>query len=163
MKKTQREKDAAHIEAAVMRGADTPVEKIVPFDFDSFQFGNVEDFDIYNAHVRRHNRTCLHEKNRMKIRVPTEEFYKKVKIKFQRFEQQENVLKVRIRNKDIDWKGQLKSGGTYELPVPVIKFLNNLSTPIFAEVKSEHGNATHTETKQVGEQSRFSCNVLEFS
>ncbi len=77
-------------------------------------------------------------------------------------QQSENVQKVRVRNKDIDWEGQLKSGGTYYLPIPVVKFLNKLATPIFAEVKTEHGNAVHTETKQVGEEPRFSCSVVEF-
>lgn len=99
----------------------------------------------------------------MSIKVPDESFHKKVKIKFQRLDNQhENVLKVRLRNKEIDWKGQLKAGGTYELPLPVIKFLNNLAVPEFAEVKSEHGSAVHTETKQVGERSRFACNVIDF-
>jgi len=164
MKKTQREKDSEIIEAATLKGMDIPGrEKLEPFDFDSFKLEKIEDFAIYNAHVRKHNRLCLHERNKMSIKVPDESFHKKVKIKFQRFDQPENVLKVRVRNKDIDWKGQLKAGGTYELPIPVIKFLNNLAVPVFAEVKSEHGNAVHTETKQVGERNRFSCNVLEFA
>lgn len=164
MKKTQREKDSEILEAAMLKGAENPLaEKLEPFDFDTFKFDKVSDFDIYNAQVRKHNRMCLHERNKMKIKVPDESFHKKVKIKFQRFDQPENILKVRVRNKDIDWKGQLKTGGTYELPIPVIKFLNNLAVPIFAEVKSEHGSAVHTETKQVGERSRFSCNVLEFA
>ncbi len=163
MKKTQKEKDSAVLEAATLRGAEVPnEEKHVPFDFDSFEFNKITDFDIYNAHVRKHNRHCLHERNKMHVKVPNESFYKKVKVKFQRFEQPENVLKVRIRNKEIDWKGQLKAGGTYDLPIPVVKFLNNLSVPVFAEVKSEHGSAVHTETKQVGERARFSCNVIDF-
>lgn len=164
MKKTQKQKEAEVVEAATLRGAEqVDKEKSVPFDFDSFKFEKLEDFDVYNSHVRKHNRLCLHERNKMSVKVPDESFYKKVKVKFQRFDQPENVLKVRIRNKDIDWKGQLKAGGTYDLPIPVVKFLNGLAVPIFAEVKSEHGSAVHTETKQVGERSRFSCNVLEFS
>ena len=162
MKKTQREKDSELMEAAVLRGAEVVTEKLEPFDFDTFKFEKIADFDTYNAHVRKHNRTCVHEKNKMKIKVPDESFYKKYKTKFFRFQQQENILKVRIRNKEIDWKGQLKSGGTYMLPLPVINFLNRLATPEFAEVKTENGNATHTETKQVGETPRFSCNVLEY-
>lgn len=162
-KKTQKERDAAYTEAAVLRGAELPEqEKLAPFDFDTFKFEKIEDFAIYNAHVRKHNRMCLHERNKMHIKIPDESFHKKVKVKFQRFDQPENILKVRVRNKDIDWKGQLKSGGTYDLPIPVVKFLNNLAVPIFAEVKTEHGNAIHTETKQVGEQSRFSCNIVDF-
>ncbi len=163
MKKTNKEKEAEHIEAAVLRGAEVPnSEKPAPFDFDTFKFEKIADFDVYNSHVRKHNRYCLHERNKMSIKVPDESFHKKVKVKFQRFDQPENILKVRVRNKDIDWKGQLKAGGTYELPIPVVKFLNNLAVPIFAEVKSEHGSAVHTETKQVGERNRFACNVIDF-
>lgn len=159
-----KEKEAEMIEAAALRGQEVPGrEKPEVFDFDSFEFKTLQDFDVYNSHVRKHNRLCLHERNKMKIRVPDESFYKKVKVKFQRFEQQENVLKCRVRNKHIDWRGQLKSGGTYYLPVPVIKFLNNLAVPVFEEVKTEHGNVVHTETKQVSERARFSCNVLEFA
>ena len=162
-KKTNKEIEAETIEKAMLEGREVPGrEKSEAFDFDSFKIENIEDFAIYNDHVRKHNRLCLHERNKMKIKVPDESFHKKVKVKFQRFDQPENVLKVRIRNKDIDWKGQLKAGGTYSLPVPVIKFLNNLAVPIFAEVKSEHGDVTHSETKQVGERSRFSCNVIDF-
>lgn len=163
MKKNQKEKDAEHIEAAILRGAETPkTEKLEPFDFDTFKFETKEDFEVYNAHVRKHNRFCLHERNKMSVKIPDESFHKKVKVKFQRFDQPENVLKVRVRNKDIDWRGELKAGGTYDLPVPVVQFLNDRAVPIFAEVKTEHGSAIHTETKQVGERSRFSCNVLEF-
>jgi hypothetical protein len=164
MKKTQKEKDSEHIEAALLRGAEKPEgEKMEVFDFDTFKFTNLSDFDIYNAHVRKHNRFCLHERNKMHVKVPDESFHKKVKIKFQRFDQPENILKVRVRNKDIDWKGQLKAGGTYDLPIPVVKFLNNLAVPIFGEVKNEHGGEVRTETKQVGERSRFSCNVVDFN
>lgn len=164
MKKTNKEKEAESIEAAMLRGQEIPgKEKIEPFDFDDFKFEKLEDFDIYNSHVRKHNRNCIHERNKMKIRVPDESFYKLYKTKFHRFQQHENILKVRVRNKHIDWTGQLKSGGTYMLPMPVINFLNGLSTPDFAEVKVEHGNAVHTETRQVGETPRFSCNVLEYA
>jgi hypothetical protein len=162
-RKTQKDKDAELIEQAMLRGVELPgQEKPELFDFDSFKIEKLEDFDVYNAHVRKHNRLCLHERNKMKVKVPDESFYKKLKTKFHRFQQHENVLKVRIRNKEIDWTGQLKSGGTYMLPLPVINFLNKLATPDFAEVKTEHGNVVHTETKQVGETPRFSCNVLEY-
>ncbi len=163
MKKTHKEKASEHMEAAIMRGAEAPVqEENVAFDFDTFQLKTLGDFDIYNSHVRRHNRLCLHERNKMKIKVPDESYHKKVTVKFHKMQQAENVQKVRVRNKDIDWEGQLKSGGTYQLAIPVVKFLNKLATPIFAEVKNEHGSAVHTETKQVGETPRFSCSVVEF-
>lgn len=163
-KKKQLEKEAEMVEAAMLRGRDVPGrDKPEAFDFDSFKIEKLEDFDIYNDHVRKHNRLCLHERNKMRVKVPDESFYKKYKTKFFRFQQQENVLKVRVRNKEIDFSAQLKSGGTYMLPMPVINFLNKLATPEFAEVKTEHGSAVHTETKQVGETPRFSCNVLEYS
>lgn len=159
MKKSNKEKEAEMVEAARMNSG--PVAE--PFDFESFKIEKLEDFDIYNAQVRRHNRNCIHERNKMKVKVPDASFYKLYKTKFHRFQQHENVLKVRVRNKLIDWTGQLKSGGTYMLPLPVINFLNGLATPEFAEVKVEHGSAVHTETRQVGETPRFSCNVLEYA
>jgi len=162
MRKTVKEKEAEHLEAAVMRGAQAPEKEKMDFDFDSFQFHSLADFDIYNAQVRKHNRLCLHERNKMKVKVPDGSFHKQVKVKFHKMQQAENVQKVRVRNKLIDWEGQLKSGGTYTLPAPVVKFLNGLCTPIFAEVKTEHGSAVHTETKQVGEEPRFSCSVVDF-
>ncbi len=150
------------MEAAVLRGEPVEQEKREVFDFSTFEIKTIEDFDIYNSHVRKHNRLCLHERNKMKVKVPDESFHKKVTVKFQRFDQPQNVLKTRIRTKDIDWQGQLKPGRTYELPVPVVKFLNKLSVPIFAEVKVTDGGETITETKQVGEDPRFSCQVIDF-
>jgi len=156
MAKSRVEKESEMQEAVALKDA---VEK---FDFDSFEFKTLADFDTYNAQARKHNRLCIHERNKIKIKVPGEQFHKKVKIKFNRFDQPTNMLKCCIRNKDIDWKGQLKPGGTYELPLPVVRYLNKLAVPIFAEVKVEHGDAVHTETKQVGETPRFSCSVIDF-
>ncbi len=164
MSNKRKEKESEVVEAAMLRGVEVPGrEKPEHFDFDSFKFEKIEDFEVYNSHVRKHNRNCLHERNKMKVKVPDESFYKLYKTKFYKFQQPENVQKVRVRNKEIDWTGQLKSGGTYMLPMPVINFLNKLSTPQFAEVKTENGSATHTETKQVGEVPRFSCNVIEYA
>lgn len=163
MRKNQKEREDANIEAAVLRGAeDTTREKPEPFDFDTFKFETIEDFAVYNAQVVKHNRYCLHERNKIRVKVPDESYHKKVKIKFQRFDQPENVLKVRVRNREIDWTGQLKAGGTYELPIPVVKFLNRLAEPIFSEVTTQNGSVNHTETKQTGERTRFSCNVIDF-
>jgi hypothetical protein len=53
----------------------------------------LEHFPIYNKYAR---------KNKIPVKVPGEEFYPKMKVRFQRFEQPTNVLKCRIRNKDID-------------------------------------------------------------
>lgn len=123
-------------------------------DLSSFEITCLEDFEVYNKAARRLNRP---------VKVPDESYHKKVKVKFQRFDQPDNVLKACVRNKDIEWKGQLKPGGIYHLPVPVVSWLNSLSVPIFKQVNVEsEGGETLSETRQVGEQSRFSAQILEF-
>lgn len=145
--------------------AEKPVEK--PFDFDTHEFNTLEDYAIWNLHARK----AFREAKKMNpkcdppipVKIPGENFHKKMKVKFQRFDQPENVLKVCVRNSEIDWKGQLKPGCTYELPLPVIRFLNRLAVPVFAEVKVENGGEVKTETRQVGERNRFSCHLLEIT
>lgn len=136
-----------------------------PFDFETFELKTLEDFKTYNMHVRRAFREAKRNNPRcdppMKVKVPDASYHKHASIKFQRFDQPENVLKTRVLTKDIDWRGELKPGCVYDLPIPVIKFLNKLSVPIFQEVKVEGEGQTKTETKQVGERSRFSCQLLE--
>ncbi len=136
-----------------------------PFDFDTFEIKTVEDIRTWNLHAHRAFREAKKHNPRcdppIPVKVPDESFHKKMKVKFQRFDQPENVLKVHVRNGDIDWRGQLKPGCSYDLPLPVIRFLNRLSVPIFAEVKVENGGEVKTETKQVGERNRFSCHLLE--
>lgn len=136
-----------------------------PFDFDDFEIKTVEDIHTWNLHAhkafreaKKHNPKCDPP---IPVKVPDESFHKKMKVKFQRFDQPENVLKVVVRNKEIHWNGQLKPGCSYDLPLPVIRFLNRLAVPIFAEVKTESGGDVRSETKQVGERNRFSCHLLE--
>jgi len=138
-----------------MKKKDEQADKVEYQEIDpaEFEFKTLDDFKVFNKWAR---------KNKHPIRVPTEEFHPKVKVKFQRFDQPENVLKARLRNKDIDWQGQLKPGCEYELPKPVVKWLNAISEPIYAEVPVSDGGATKTETKQVGERSKFSCQVIDF-
>ncbi len=144
---------------------DEQVELEKPFDFDTFELKTVEDYATWNLHAHRAFREAKKSNPRcdppVPVRVPDESFHKKIKVKFQRFDQPENLLKVCVRNKEIDWKGQLKPGAIYELPLPVVKFLNRLAVPIFAEVKVENGGEVKTETRQVGERNRFSCHLLE--
>lgn len=131
-------------------------EPVKEFDPDGFEFKTIEDFAIYNKWAR---------KNKRPVRVPTEEFYPKRRVKFMRMDsQKENVLKARVRRKHIDWKGQLKHGHIYKLCDPVIEFLNSLATPVFAQVDvyDANGEKTGRETKQVSEDPRFSCQVLDF-
>jgi len=140
-------------------------DSTLPFDFDTFELKTIEDYKTWNLHAhkafreaKKHNPRCDPP---IPVKVPDESFHKKIKVKFQRFDQPENVLKVHVRNNEIDWKGQLKPGCTYELPLPVVRFLNRLAVPVFAEVKVENGGDVRTETKQVGERNRFSCHALE--
>lgn len=136
-----------------------------PFDFDTFECKTLDDFKLWNLHAHRAFREA--KKNNIKanppipVRCPDESFHKKIKVKFQRFDQPENVLKCHVRNNEIEWRGQLKPGGTYDLPLPVVRYLNRLAVPVFAEVKVNDGGEVKTETKQVGERNRFSCHVLE--
>jgi hypothetical protein len=138
-----------------------------PFDFETFEIKTLEDFDIWNRHCRKAFREAKKNNPKcdppFKVRVPDSRFHKTVKVKFQRFDQPENVLKMKLRSKEIDWNGQLKPSGIYDLPLPVVRFLNRLAVPIFAEVKIEDGGETKTETRQVGERNRFSCHLLELS
>jgi len=119
-------------------------------DPETYQFRTLEDFNVFNKWAR---------KNGHPVRIPTEEYHRTVRVKFQRFDQPDNVLKARVRNREIDWAGQLIPGKVYDLPKPVVRFLNRLCTPIFKEIKKGDGEV---ETQQVGEQSRFSCQVVDF-
>lgn len=149
--------------AGVATILETTPEK--PFDFENFEFKTLEDFKIWNTQARRafreakkHNPKCNPP---VPCRSPDASFHKHVKVKFQRFDQPENVLKVKRRNEEIDWEGQLKPGCVYELPLPIVRFLNSLAFPQFAEVKVDEGGQTRTETQQVGEKSRFSCQFMD--
>lgn len=124
------------------------------FDPEFDEITKLDHFDIYNAWAR---------KNRRPVKAPTEHFYPKYKVRFQRFDQPQNVLKARVRKKNIDWTGQLKPGCVYELPLPVIQWLNGLCEPIFAEVKVNDQEGVRSETRQVGERSRFSVQPIEFN
>jgi hypothetical protein len=135
------------------------------FDFDTFEIKTLADFDVWNRHariaLRKARQFDKHAQPVYPIKVPDASFYESVRIKFQRFDQPDNVLKVWVRNKDIDWRGQLKPGHTYDLPKPVVKFLNKLAVPVYGEVDVKDGGDTIKETKQIGERARFSCQRVE--
>lgn len=142
-----------------------PVQAATEFDFDNFEIKTLEDFDTWNKHaraeLRKARRYDKHAQPVYPIKVPDGSFHESVRVKFQRFDQPENVLKVWVRTKDIDWQGQLKPGHVYDLPIPVIRFLNKRSVPIYGEVKVEDGGETKTETRQVGEKVRFACQRMD--
>ena len=137
------------------------------FDFDTFELNTLEDYATWNLEAHRAFREAkkLNPKANppIPVKVPPASFHKEIRVKFQRFDQPENVLKVCVRNKDIHWQGQLIPGRVYDLPLPVVRFLNRLATPIFAEVKVEDGGDTKTETRQVGERNRFSCHLMDIA
>ena len=128
-------------------------EPVKEYDPECDQPTTLEQIEIYNKYAR---------KNKRPVKVPDASFYPKVKVRFQRFDQPENLLKCRVRNKQIDWTGALKPGCVYELPFPVVKWLNSLAVPIFAEVKVDDQEGVRSETRQVGERARFSCQPLEY-
>lgn len=140
-------------------------ELVENFDFDTFEIKTIEDIYTWNLHAHKAFRDAKKMNPRcdppIPVKVPDESYHKKVNVKFQRFDQPENVLKVHVRTKQIDWRGQLKPGCNYELPLPVVKFLNKLAVPIFAEVKVDDGGTVKTETKQIGERNRFSCHLVD--
>jgi len=142
-------------------------ETAKPFDFETFELKTLDDYRIWNMHAHRAFREAKKVNPKcdppIPVRIPDESMHKKVRVKFQRFDQPENVLKTRVCNSQIDWKGQLKPGCIYDLPVPVVRFLNKLATPIFAEVKVDDGGTVKTETRQVGERNRFSCHLLDLA
>lgn len=133
------------------RREDIVVDK--DFDYVSMDLNTMEDYDKYNKWARSQGRP---------VKVPGVDspVHKKVKCKFQRFDQPENVLKFRLRTREIDFRGQLKPGKVYDLPLPVARHLNRLATPIYEERPIEPGSK-RTETVQVGERNRFSCQVLD--
>jgi hypothetical protein len=139
------------------------VEK--PFDFETAELNTLEDYETWNKHAHRAFREAKKSNPKcdppIPVRIPPLSMHKHVKVKFQRFDQPENVLKACCRTKEIDWRGQLKPGCVYDLPVPVVRFLNRLATPIFAECPVTDGGVVKSETKQVGEKNRFSCQLLE--
>ncbi len=140
-------------------------EVAAEFDFDTFECNTLEDFRIWNKHARKEFRAAKKMNPKCDppypMRIPKAEHHKIVTVKFQRFDQPENVLKAKLYSEEIDWEGQLKPGKNYNLPLPVVRFLNSLAVPIFAEVKTQDGGETITETKQVGERNRFSCQLLD--
>lgn len=144
-----------------------PASTAEEFDFDTFELKTVEDYKTWNLHARKAYRKAKIQNPKcnppIPCKAPPAHLHRTVKVKFQRFDQPENTLKVKRRTQEIDYEGELMPGHIYDLPVPIVKYLNSLSTPIFAEVPKEGGQPGEKETKQVGERSRFSCQILEFN
>ena len=65
-----------------------------------------------------------------------------------------NVQKLRKRCREWDWRGQLKSGHTYEIPHCVAKWINTLGYPTYKQVTNPDGTK---ETVEAGWIQRFSC------
>lgn len=125
-------------------------------DIESLPLATLDDYRRYNQAARKHNRT--QGKLVYRVKIPPTNLHKHYKVRFQRFDQQENILKTVRRSHEIDWKGQLKSGCIYTLPLPIINFLNDLAEPIFSEVTLPDGTK---ETQQTGQKSRFSCQIID--
>lgn len=129
---------------------DRTVEDII--DLQQLPLETIEDYKVYNDHAR---------KLRMPVKVPPDSMHPQWEVKFQRFDQPENVLKYRLCTAEIDTQGQLIPGKTYTLPKPVVLWLNDRNVPVFAQVDVNDGGPTLKETRQVGERARFSCQFIK--
>lgn len=118
---------------------------------DDLPLDSIEDYRAYNKEA---------QKQRKPLKIPPNEMHEQVEVRFNRFDQPENVLKFYKRCAEFEYKGQWMPGSTYICPRPVMDYLNGLSTPIYAEVKVDDGGQVKTETKQVGERPRFSCQLI---
>jgi hypothetical protein len=91
MKPDNKKEPVEPVAVVVVAEPVTPLEK--KYDPTEENPTKLEHFDIYNKHARL---------KKIPVKVPSEDFYPKMKVRFQRFEQPTNVLKCRVRNKDID-------------------------------------------------------------
>ena len=85
-------------------------------------------------------------------------FNEKIKVKFSRHDgQAPNYLSSKYKDKWLDWKGKLISGGIYELPRGVVKFLRSLNVPRYKEVEfiNEVGRKEF-QLEIIGSEDRFS-------
>ena len=78
------------------------------------------------------------------------------RVKFQRNDQPDNPMTIKLRNHLIDWCGELIPGREYDLPEPVISFINSRKEPKYQEVQ-DPDNPRQTLTKIVGEKQRCYC------
>lgn len=102
-------------------------------DLHSLPLKTLDDYKYYNKIARK-------QKKPMKC-APVS-FFPKMKVKFIRRDgQQGNPLKVRRRDavELIDFKETLMDNAIYELPVPIINWLNSLGVKRYKEVKNSEG------------------------
>lgn len=121
-------------------------------DLQKMPLKTIEDYKLYNEAARR--ASCP-------VKIPPSSLHKQYKIKFERFDQPDNVLKFLVVNADIDYQAELIPGHVYTLPEPVVRHLDSRAVPVYDEVEVREGGSVRTETKQVGERSRFVCRLLE--
>lgn len=121
-------------------------------DLQKMPLKSIEDYKAYNQEARRAG---------VPVKIPPNSLHKQFKIKFERFDQPENVLKFIVVNADVDYEGELIPGKIYILPEPVVRHLDSRAVPIYSEVEVRDGGETRTETRQTGERSRFVCRFLE--
>jgi len=88
------------------------------------------------------------------------------RVKFMRNDQPENPMNACLRKvvyntekkeeELLNWKDTLTPGRVYELPVPVVEFLNSRSEPTYAE-RQDPENPRQTVTQIVGDKQRCYC------
>lgn len=80
--------------------------------------------------------------------------HRMVRIKFQRFDQPENPAPIRLFTREIDFEKTLTPGEIYELPEPVVRFINSRAEPVYKEFRHPDGSV---EMRIAGEKARFAA------
>lgn len=128
-------------------------EKVIPLplDLEDMPLTSIEDYKAYNKMAR---------KLRKPVKFVPHNFFPKQKVRFIRSDnQRNNPLKLRFRSGEymLDFQQTLKPGEVYDLPIPVIDYLNNLKEARYKQIKYPDGRA---ETVLDYHKHRFSCQAI---
>jgi len=128
-------------------------EKVIPIplDLEDMPLNSIEDYKAYNKMAR---------KQRKPVKFVPHDLFPKQRVRFIRSDNQpSNPLKLRFRSGEymIDFQKTLKPGEVYELPIPVIDYLNNLKEARYKQIKYPDGRA---ETVLDYHKHRFSCQAI---
>ena len=122
-----------------------------PEDLDDLPLESVDDYRVYNRWARVFKKP---------VKFPPIEMHKHRKVRFTRSDNQRgNPLSVRRRDGEslIDFHMILEDGKEYDLPVPIINFINKLGVPRYKEVKYPDGTS---ETVFSHNEMRFACQAV---
>lgn len=138
-------------EVATPMGEGRYLMEKVPQNLEELPLNTIDDYYTYNALARKLRKPVKF--------IPHTLFYKQ-KIKFIRTDNQRSTpLKLRFRSGKymIDFQKTLKPGEEYDLPIPVIEYLNGLKEAKYKQIKYPDGRA---ETVLDHYKHRFSCQAI---